>query len=220
MIKVEILLMIGDKLLTSECHQVTRSVPFRNFVNFNFNTKVIFPLVKISSLPLEARLCFNVVCFSGQGQKLIIGSGYLNLFNSAGHLFQDGIDIYLWPFYKVGQRIVCQSDYNGFIQVKKKQQDENDSSDLDLDSDLDSENKDNLNEPYKNRCRLFLKFPKYSKKATYSLRDNETMVNLGHINFPKSFDDKTQPTEENLISVKTLLYVNQLELKLDKKTKR
>ena len=114
LIKIETLLLIGGKLLNKTCYKLSKSYPFSNCLNIN--TKYMkFGDLRISSLPLETRLCFNIIVYSGTGESLTIGSAYMNLFNSNGELVQGEVEVSLWPFYSVDTKIVCNNDYNGYI---------------------------------------------------------------------------------------------------------
>ena len=171
--------MIGSEVLHPACHTITEAKPFSN--NVIFDKKIQINAIKISNLPLEARLCFNIVVYSGEGEKLTIGSAYLNLFDSNGHLCQGTQELSVWPFYKVSKRAICQNDYNGTILT----------------------NQDDESSKYTNRTKICVKMTKFAHKVVYSVRDNETMVNFGHINYPCSFDDTANPTSEELIEVKS-----------------
>lgn len=234
-IKVEILLLYGDKLLNYESQQITHPVPWCN--SPHFNTKIHFTNIKISKLPLETRLCFNVITYSGYGDKLIIGSGNLNLFNGAGEMLHDQVEISLWPFYKVGQRITCHTDYNGKIEVVEEEEvkskyesdhlaSQNGAIGIDSGEYSDSESFGSDEEDtrkrwfYTKKCTMTLKFQSFVKKVVYSLRDKNTMVILGHICRPPSFDETALPTEEDLIEIKELLKLNPLEIRFSDEVKK
>lgn len=75
--------------------------------NLTFNKGIRFGNLRVSNLPLETRVCFDIVCLSNQGERLILGCCTKNLFDHKAQLVQGLVKMNVWPFYRVDPRMVC-----------------------------------------------------------------------------------------------------------------
>ncbi|CAD8171964.1 unnamed protein product [Paramecium pentaurelia] len=111
LISIQVLLMYGQTPLTKFSVVNSQKVPFRQ--NTWFYQDITFQGLKISQLPMELRLCFNIVLHSSNGEEQIIGSTITELFDENGKLKQGRLHLNVWPFYKCDTRIACMNEYYG-----------------------------------------------------------------------------------------------------------
>jgi phosphatidylinositol-4,5-bisphosphate 3-kinase len=109
LISFEAMLMYGDKVLAG-CLKVSSPVKFSYSArSFEWLT---FP-VKISDLPKETRIGFNLIIHSTSGERLTIGCTAKTLFDELGRLRTGLTALNIWPFYKIEPRLASMEEYWG-----------------------------------------------------------------------------------------------------------
>jgi len=111
MIAVEVLLYSGNQLLDTDSFQETPQAPFTIYPRWS--EWIYFNELKLSSLPLETKLLFNVKMISQKGEHKIIGCSYLHLFDIFGKMKTNLIELNLWPFCKADPDLVCTEEFWG-----------------------------------------------------------------------------------------------------------
>jgi phosphatidylinositol-4,5-bisphosphate 3-kinase len=173
----------GAKLLTQWSHVQTRAVPFSFSPRFNQDIK--FPGIRISSLPLETKLCFNIVVHSQLGQQQVIGSAYIYLFDE-NLMYRDGISqLNVWPFCKVDPRLSCMNQYWGLRSLTRPK---------------------DLNEfVQKEYGKVMVQIDRFSSRVRWSLRDHKVMEELGFPRASKNNEYYMMKLREQPQLMKTLL---------------
>lgn len=181
LIKIDAYLFAGNRLL-SKNHE-TPPVPFSNFPSFLFSIR--YPKLKVSSLPLESRLSFNIKIVSNEGQELIIGSASVHLFDTQGKLINGNQQTGVWPFVGLDEYM------NG------------------VDPFLGSS--DYLKAHDVSPCYINLLFDSYATDVYYTIRDRSITSELYHLNNNNASlnvnneDADKIPTTHELVQVNTLL---------------
>lgn len=109
LISFEAMLMYGDKVLDG-CIKQSNPVPF-SYTARSYEW-LYFP-VKVSDLPKETRIGFNLTIHSASGESLVIGCTAKTLFNELGRLRTGLIDLNIWPFYRIEPRLASMEEYWG-----------------------------------------------------------------------------------------------------------
>ncbi|KAL4490435.1 hypothetical protein ABPG72_002645 [Tetrahymena utriculariae] len=153
----------------SNCLRIveTKKQPFCKSIRFN--EWVTFDNLKISQIPLEARICMNIILHSDdQNEHQIIGSTSFSLFDQDDKYRQGLNALNIWPFYRIQNRLCCMSQYWGLTDKSLKLKQVNEKEMQDFIS--------------KNFTRVFVQLEKFNEPLYYSLRDDDHMKQLG---FPK-----------------------------------
>jgi len=79
-----------------------------------FDQIISFEKLKICELPRKSRIAFNIVVIFQENYTLRIGCVSMNLFYAKSSKFKSGlIDLNVWPFYEIDERLGCMKEYNG-----------------------------------------------------------------------------------------------------------
>ncbi|KAL4497869.1 hypothetical protein ABPG72_000624 [Tetrahymena utriculariae] len=199
-ISIEAIIMNGSTCIKSV---ETKRVPYGNICRFN--QWISFNNIKVSQLPLESRLCFNLKAYAQNSNDYqIIGSSTLPIFNSQ-ELFQQGLNsINVWPFYRVHGRLSCMNEYWGCTN-KLRMHEQKDEKKI----------KEFISQNY---CKLFIQLDKFIEPMFYSLRDEKTMESMGLPNPYKSTHQSERhknfnqtPKTEDLARLQFLLNADPLK---------
>ncbi|EGR27401.1 phosphatidylinositol- -diphosphate 3-kinase, putative [Ichthyophthirius multifiliis] len=170
LISLKVMLYHGSICLKS---QETKKVPFSRFCSFN--EWITFDNLKISQLPLEARIRINIILHpDDQTDPQIIGSSVLWVFNEDG-IFAQGLNaLNVWPFYRVQDRLSCMNQYWGVPNIPKEMRPKA----------YPDQKEEEIVEQFvvNNFARLFIQLEKFIDILYYSLRDEKNMESVG---FPK-----------------------------------
>ncbi|CAD8121098.1 unnamed protein product [Paramecium sonneborni] len=156
LISIQVMLMYGQTPLTKFSIMNSQKVAFRK--NIWFQQDISFQGLKISQLPMELRLCFNVILHSSNGEEQIIGSTISELFDENGRMKQGRINLNIWPFYKCDTRIACMNEYYGAALPNEQ------------------------GIPY--YTQLVIGMPKFIEDVYWSLRDEKYMKQVGFPSTP------------------------------------
>ncbi|EGR27704.1 phosphatidylinositol- -diphosphate 3-kinase, putative [Ichthyophthirius multifiliis] len=179
LIQIQVKIIYGNRQLAIK--KETLKIPFSNTPRWNEWIK--FRSLKISQLPLEARLCFDIIIYSCSGQESqvyihilffinknkIIASTTINIFDQHCKFMQGINSLNLWPFYANEDRLACMGQYWGIIDPSLKP----DPSDFDKWQQFKA---------YE-FSRLFVEFDTFSKHMYWSLRDDKSMIQLGQLQY-------------------------------------
>ncbi|CAK95176.1 unnamed protein product (macronuclear) [Paramecium tetraurelia] len=170
LISVQVSLFHGCKLLTPWCQAETKNQPFSQCPKF-YQT-VTFQGIKISQLPLEARLCFNIIAHSATGQQQIIGCTTMYIFYEETKFRSSVNQLNIWPFYKIDPRLLCMGQYWGWVKQQNQQ------IGIPLHS---NKNQHFISSQLINRSygRLLVQLDQFNQTMKWSLRDEKQMEELG-----------------------------------------
>ncbi|KAL4450532.1 hypothetical protein ABPG74_019430 [Tetrahymena malaccensis] len=207
LIQVQVKLMYGNRALAVK--KETQKIPFSRSPRWDEWIK--FPLIKISQLPLESRICFDIIVYSVTGlESQIIGSTNFYIFDQFCKFTQGISPLNIWPFYASDDRLACAGQYYGLTQ---RLQDQNK-------KDLRDHNKW---EEFKAReySRLFIELDTFQKHMYWSLRDDKTMIQLGFQNAKNRLEDLWVYTPQNqyLAELKELLKRDPINRNFDMRQK-
>lgn len=108
-ITIECSIYHGCNLLATTCIAESKPLPF------SFNPRwyewLSFQGILYSNLPREARLCFNVKCYSVTGESTIIACAAHTVFDFYGRMKDGVITLNLWPFYKIDPRFASMDQF-------------------------------------------------------------------------------------------------------------
>ena len=156
LIQINAYLYFGCKLLTEDAIISTTQIHLSQ--SPKWYQWLEFP-VKVSQLPQESRICFDVVVFSSTGDSQIIASSTLQIFDGIGEFKQGHIGLNLWPFYRHEPRFSSSEEFWGL----KYTQDHN-------------------NTPEKTKyfiatefARLYVSLDNFQNRMFWSNRDTEMM---------------------------------------------
>ena len=110
LIQINVYLYFGCNLLKENAQTQTYQIPLS--ASPKWNIWLEFPL-KISQLPQETRLCFDVLVFSSTGDSQIIASTNFQIFDMVGEYRQGLSGLNLWPFYRHEPRLSCAGEFWG-----------------------------------------------------------------------------------------------------------
>lgn len=109
-IRLEIDLYHGCEKLVQ--NTVVEEIYFSN--NLHFNKWCNFGDLRYCMLPVKTRLSVNVILvFQEGGKQLTIGCVSMNLFDEKKKFEAGKIDLNLWPFYEIDERLGCMKEYKG-----------------------------------------------------------------------------------------------------------
>ena len=135
-------------------------------------------------MPRETRVAVNLVAYDKNKKKnFTLGSSSVPIFNENGIMESNKIELFLWPLYKVDQRVVCTAPYLGKYHLKGDQQ--------------PTYNKEDY-------CTIILEFPLFSKPIIYTLKSPQSYREFLKLKNPH-IDDINSMTEI------TSLYENSFE---------
>ncbi|CAD8088033.1 unnamed protein product [Paramecium primaurelia] len=170
LISVQVSLFHGCKLLTPWCQAETKKQPFSQCPKF-YQT-ITFQGIKISQLPQEARLCFNIIAHSATGQQQIIGCTTMYIFYEERKFRSSINQLNIWPFYKIDPRLLCMGQYWGWVKQQNQQlivSQQNNKNQIYISSQL-------VNKSY---GRLLIQLDQFNQTMKWSLRDEKQMEELG-----------------------------------------
>ena len=110
LIQINAYLYFGCKLLVENAQAQTYQIPLSGSPKWNHWLE--FP-VRISQLPQEARICFDILVLSSIGDSQIIASTTFQLFDLVGEYQQGLKGLNLWPFYRHEPRLSCSGEFWG-----------------------------------------------------------------------------------------------------------
>ncbi|KAL4486333.1 hypothetical protein ABPG72_007119 [Tetrahymena utriculariae] len=207
LIQVQVKLMYGNRALAVK--KETQKIPFSRSPRWDEWIK--FSLIKISQLPLESRICFDIIVYSVTGlESQIIGSTNFYIFDQFCK-FTSGISpLNIWPFYASDDRLACAGQYYGLTQPLSEQ-------------NKRDQRDHNKWEEFKAReySRLFIELDTFQKHMFWSLRDDKTMIQLGFQNAKNRLEDLWVYTPQNqyLAELKELLKRDPINRNFDMRQK-
>ena len=150
-IKVDFTLYHGAEKLVEQV--VTEEVYFSN--NIVFNKWSNFKNLRYCQLPVKTRLSVNIILVFKEGYELTIGCVSMNLFDEKKQFKSGMVDLNIWPFYEIDERLGCMKEYKGRYYDKDKVQDRDDI----------------IQNIHKEFCKLILEFETFTYPMYYSSRD-------------------------------------------------
>ncbi|KRX06528.1 Protein kinase-like domain [Pseudocohnilembus persalinus] len=116
-LQVECSIYYGNNLLSSQSRTLSKNLPFQS--QAKIQEWITFDNIKVSQLPLESRICFNVIVKSEKNQQQIICSTSLQIFDQLEKINQGNFALNLWPFYRIQPRLICMNQYWGISKEEK-----------------------------------------------------------------------------------------------------
>lgn len=108
-IKIECTLYHGCEKLVEQV--VVEEVYFSN--NIVINKWTDFANLRYCQLPVKTRLSVNIILVFKEGYELTIGCVSMNLFDEKKKFKSGIIDLNIWPFYEIDERLGCMKEYKG-----------------------------------------------------------------------------------------------------------
>ncbi len=181
LISIQALIYHGDKLISSTENFVDADRGLRDETRTAHETKrnhiaqtmrwyewLEFKELRVSQLPYESRICFNVICHAQTGERQIVGTTTLEIFDHEGKM-QNGVKtMNLWPFYKSDDRLACMLQYFGVNDRSRQRLPAETSSRKDMERFLSQE-----------YARLSVILPQFNQPVQYTIRDRKQMQFLG-----------------------------------------
>jgi len=190
LVQINAYLYFGSKLLTDKAIAQTTQIPLSG--SPKWNQWLEFPL-KISQLPQESRICFDIAVFSSTGDSQIIASTTLQIFDCVGEFRQGMNSLNLWPFYRHEPRLTCAEEFWGLRYHQGH-----------------STNEQMKEFVAKEFAGLYLSLDKFSSAMFWSNRDTE-MMSLMCMPKLEEIEEEKQENKFNQIKNKVLNHMKHLK---------